>query len=116
MLVAGRAAAVLWWGCSGELCCFEAAVLLNIKSQWYLLACLGQVGFVMGCVCTVRACLEESKKGQNQPSAGVPRISLGLNSGLLHSTTSFHASWELAGPGLLPRLRKRPGHLLGTWG
>jgi len=54
----------------GEPGCFEVAAAFNIKSQRYLLACLGQVSVVMGCVCTVRACLGESKRGQNQPHTG----------------------------------------------
>lgn len=62
-----RAGADLWWDCLGE----ESPVALKllhclILSQWCLLAYLGQVSFVTGCVCTVRACLEESKRGQNQ--------------------------------------------------
>lgn len=58
----------------GEPSSFEVAALFNIKSQQYLLACLGQVSFVMGCVCTVRVCLEETKRGQNQPDTNMSRI------------------------------------------
>lgn len=65
------------WGRSGEespVALKSPRCLILKKSPWYLLACLGQVSPVMGCVCTVRACLEESEGSQNQPNASVPCI------------------------------------------